>query len=140
MILKVSKNKLASIKIEAGSRTYCFDVKTSVDDTKYLVIRELKGETKKGQVMIFKEHIQAFRQGFRKAVRLMKKSKPKTYDVEQLRHIYPKAYVGWTKEEGNKLRTLYAQNKTIKELGGIFQRKPSAIRSRLRKLNKLGSI
>lgn len=94
MIPKISKNKLAFIEIAAGSRTYCFDVKTSVDGTKYLIIRELKGEAEKGQVMVFKEHIQAFRKGFRKAVRLMKKSKPKTYDVEQLRHIYPKAYVG----------------------------------------------
>lgn len=90
--------------------------------------------------MIFKEHVQAFRKGFRKTVRLMKRSKPKTYDVEQLRHTYPRAYAEWTKEEDGKLRGLYARNKTIKELVGIFQRKPSAIRSRPRKLSKLSSV
>ena len=52
------KNKLFSIEVVAGSRTYCFNVKTSVDGTKYLIIKELRDEIKKGQIMVFKEHIQ----------------------------------------------------------------------------------
>jgi len=138
--MRTPKNKLFSIKIAAGSRTYCFDVKTSVDGTKYLVIKELKGDIKEGQVMIFKEHLRAFRKGFRKAARFIKKSRSKTYNVEQLHHEYPKAYATWTQEEDDRLRSLYAQNKPIKELADIFQRKPSAIRSRLKKLDKLGLL
>lgn len=90
--------------------------------------------------MIFREHIQEFRKGFRKAVRFIKKSRPKTYDVEQLRRDYPKAYAPWIQDEDDRLRSLYAQNKPIKGLAGIFQRKPSAIRSRLKKLDKLGLL
>lgn len=138
--MKIPESKLFSIKIASGSRTYCFDVKTSVEGTKYLVIKELRDKVKRGQVMIFKEHIQAFRKGFRKAMRFIKKSKTKTYDVEQLRHEYPKAYAAWTQEEDNRLRSLHAQDKSTKELVGIFQRKPSAIRSRLKKLDKLGLL
>lgn len=134
------KSKLFSIKIAAGSRTYYFDIKTSVEGTKYLVIKELRDEVKKEQVIIFEEHIREFRKGFRKAVRFIKKSKAKTYDVEQLRHEYPKAYATWTQEEDNRLGNLYAQDKSIKELAGLFQRKPSAIRSHVRKLDKLRSL
>lgn len=138
--MRALKSKLFSIEIAAGSRTYCFDVKTSVDGTEYLVIKELRDGVKEGQIMIFKEHIQAFRKGLRKAVRFIKKSRSKTYTVEQLRHEYPKAYATWTQEEDDRLRNLYAQNKPIKELADIFQRKPSAIRSRLKKLDKLGLL
>lgn len=134
----MAKNKLFSIKIAAGSRAYCFDVKTSVDGTNYLVIKELRGDAKEGQVMIFKEHIQEFRKGLRKAVRFVRKSRPKAYNVKQLRRGYPKAYARWTEEEDKKLRKLYTQNKAVKELAGVFQRKPSAIRSRLKKMGKLG--
>lgn len=134
------KSKLFSIRIAAGSRTYCFDVKTSVEGTKYLVIKELRDDVKGRRLMIFKEHIQAFRKGFRKAVRFIKKSKTKTYNVEQLHHEYPKAYAKWTQEEDSRLRSLYAQNKSVNELAGIFQRKPNAIRSRLKKLDKLGLL
>lgn len=135
--MRTPKSKAFSIKIAAGSRTYCFDIKTSVEGTAYLVIRELRGNTKEGQVMIFKEHIQAFRKGFGEAVRFVRKSRSKAYNVEQLRRTYPKAYARWTEEEDKKLRKLYTQDKAVKELAGVFQRKPSAIRSRLRKLEKL---
>lgn len=138
--MRALKSKMFSIKIAAGSRTYCFDVKTSVDGTEYLVIKELRGDIREGQVMIFKEHIRAFRKGFRKAARFIKKNRPKTYDIEQLRRDYPKAYVKWTQDEDDRLRNLYAQSKPIKELASIFQRKPSAIRSRLKKLDKLGLL
>jgi hypothetical protein len=134
--MKTQRNELSSIKITSGSRTYYFNIKISVEGTKYLVIKELKNDEKKGQIMIFREYIQDFQKGFKKSLKLMKKGKSKAYDLDQLRRVYPKAYAGWTKEEEDKLKILYSRNKTINELVDIFQRKPGAIHSRLKKLIK----
>lgn len=60
--------------------------------------------------------------------------RPKAYTVTQVRRQHPKAYMKWTEEEDRRLRSEYAQGKTIIELARIFQRKPGAIRARLRKL------
>jgi archaellum component FlaC len=62
---------------------------------------------------------------------------PKTYDVEKIRQKYPRAYVKWSRAEDEKLKHEYASGQQIGELVKRFQRQPSAIRSRLR---KLGSI
>ncbi|MEG3896612.1 MULTISPECIES: hypothetical protein [unclassified Microcoleus] len=59
---------------------------------------------------------------------------PKTYDVEKVRQKYPRAYVKWSREEDEKLKNEYASGQQIGELVKRFQRQPSAIRSRLRKL------
>ncbi|MBI2314770.1 hypothetical protein HYU93_01795 [Candidatus Daviesbacteria bacterium] len=130
-------DKLSSIKIISGSRTYCFDIKTSVEGAKYLVIKELKNNVREGQIMIFEEYFQAFRKGFRKAVRTAKKGDLESYDIKQLRSKYPKAYELWAKDEEDSLKELWAHNKTIKEISSILQREPGAIRSRLKKLDKL---
>jgi hypothetical protein len=61
----------------------------------------------------------------------------KAYSVEAIRRRYPKAYAQWTETDDARLRELYAQRKTIAELADIFERKPSAIRSRLAKLGML---
>mgnify|MGYP001774260358 CR=1 FL=1 len=63
--------------------------------------------------------------------------RPKAYTVEQIRREYPKAYMKWTDEEDKRLKSEYALGKTITELARILQRKPSAIRSRLRKLGMI---
>jgi len=59
---------------------------------------------------------------------------PKTYDVEKIRQKYPRAYVKWSREEDENLQNEYASGQQIGELVKRFQRQPSAIRSRLRKL------
>lgn len=130
-------DKLSSIKIISGSRTYYFDVRKSVDGKKYLVIKELQNGIKKGQIMIFEEYFQDFRKGYRKAIRAPRKSRLKAYDIEKLYSIYPKAYELWTKEEEDNLKELWAHNKTIQEISDQLKRKPGAIRSRLKKLDKL---
>jgi len=127
--MKETKNKLISIDAPAGTRTYRFDVKTSVDGTEYLVIKELRNDNQTGRIMVFGEHIKAFRKGFRRAVRFIKK--------RQVQRDYPKTYTEWTEEEDYHLKHLYAHNKTIKEIAGALQREPRAINSRLKQLDKL---
>lgn len=58
----------------------------------------------------------------------------KAYSFEEIRKEYPKAYEPWTKEEDDQLKTEFNNGKSIDELAKMFQRKPSAIRDRLRKL------
>jgi len=133
------RKELFSEKIIAGRRTYFFDVKESIDGTRYLVISELKQVSEEDyehhRIMVFQEHIPIFVKGLNKALKFMKRiSKTKAYEVEEIRQKYPKAYMKWTKEEEDALRNYYLQGKTIDELASIFQRKPSAIRSRLQKL------
>ena len=136
------RKELFSEKVSAGSRTYFFDVKESAGGIKYLVIsesRQVGGESyEHNRVMVFEEHLVAFSEGFNKVVKfMMGDEKSKAYKVEQIRREYPKAYAKWTEEEDIRLRNEYAQGKRISELAEIFQRKPSAINSRLQKLGLL---
>ena len=134
------RKELLSEKVPAGSRTYFFDVKESADGVKYLVIsesRQISAESyEHNRVMVFQEHLVAFNEGFNKAIQFMI-GEGKAYDVEQIRREYPKAYAKWTEEEDTRLRYEHAQGRTVNELAESFQRKPSAIRSRLRKLGLL---
>lgn len=90
--------------------------------------------------MVFEEYIPEFRKGLRKAARFIKKSQRKIYSVDQVRRDYPNAYNLWTEKEEYCLKDLYAQNKAVDEMAAILQRKPSAIRSRLKKLEKLAML
>lgn len=55
--------------------------------------------------------------------------------LDRIREKYPKAYTKWTIEENEELCTLFKDGMSIKNLAQHFQRQPSAIRSRLRKLD-----
>lgn len=136
------RKELFSEKVSAGSRTYFFDVKESADGIKYLVISESRQAGEKSyehnRVMVFQEHLAAFKEGFNKALKSMiGEGESKAYHVEQIRRKHPKAYAKWTEEEDIRLRAEYAQGKTINELAEVFQRHPGAIRSRLQKLRLL---
>lgn len=57
-----------------------------------------------------------------------------TYSVEACRMDHPNAYMPWTQEDEDKLEQLFCEGKTTQELSDIFQRKQSAICSRVKKL------
>lgn len=131
--------ELFSEKVVAGSRTYFFDVKESRDETKYLVISESrkggKEEYEHNRIMIFQEHIPVFAKGLKKTLKFIRESsKTRAYGVEEIRQKYPKAYTKWTEDEDSILRSEYLRGNTVDELASTFQRQPSAVRSRLRKL------
>jgi len=138
--MTISKKKLFSKKVSAGSRTYFFDVKISKEGTKCLVIKESGQGNRETQIMVFEEHISEFRKGLKKALRFIKRSCRRTYSLNQVRRDYPNAYNLWTRKEEYRLKDLYAQNKAISEIAAVLQRKPSAIRSRLKKLEKLAML
>jgi hypothetical protein len=55
--------------------------------------------------------------------------------LEKIRKAHPRAYEKWSEEEDDNLIRLFREGKTPKEMAFQFQRQPSAIRSRLIKLN-----
>lgn len=56
------------------------------------------------------------------------------YSVAACRMEYPQAYTPWTEEDDSTLTQMYENGASIDELSSHFQRKPNAIRSRMKKL------
>jgi len=76
--MEENKKELFTEKIPAGSRTYYFDVKESVEGTKYLSISESRDSSetfKHNRVMIFKEHLLSFNVGLQKAIQFIFENK-----------------------------------------------------------------
>ncbi|WP_238178360.1 hypothetical protein [Calothrix sp. 336/3] len=61
----------------------------------------------------------------------------KSYSIEEIRKQYPRAYESWNAEEDEELRLQYNQQASIDEIATEFQRQPSAVKSRLKKLGLL---
>jgi len=57
-----------------------------------------------------------------------------TYSVFACQQEYPNAYTPWTEEDDLTLTQMWCEGATTKELAAHFQRKPSAITSRIKKL------
>jgi DNA-directed RNA polymerase specialized sigma24 family protein len=55
-------------------------------------------------------------------------------DLKQSKEKYKNAYETWEEKEDLLLKKLYFENKNNDEISQILKRKPSAIKSRLRKL------
>ena len=137
------KNEIFSVKVDASSRTYFFDVKESEDGTRYFTISESRqsdGKYEHNRIMVFGESFEAFGVAFnRMSDFLASLTKGKVYDVKEVRCEYPQAYQPWTAEDDHKLSVKYRQGLTVPELSELFQRKPSAIQSRLRKIGVIAS-
>ena len=54
--------------------------------------------------------------------------------LAKIRERYPRAYERWMEEDDNLLKQKFSEGVSIQDLSEFFQRRPSAIRSRLRKL------
>jgi DNA-binding NarL/FixJ family response regulator len=65
------------------------------------------------------------------------RGKPESYDARmaEIQDRHPRAYTEWKTEEDETLQQLFSSGKKAKEIAEILQRQPSAIRSRLEKLN-----
>ena len=66
-----------------------------------------------------------------------------TYSVFACQQEYPNAYTPWSEEDDLTLTQMWCEGATTKDLAAHFQRKPSAIRSRIKKLEleeKYGNV
>ena len=57
-----------------------------------------------------------------------------TYSVYACRQEFPNAYAPWSEEDDWTLTKMWCEGVTVNELADYFQRKPGAIRSRIKKL------
>jgi hypothetical protein len=60
------------------------------------------------------------------------------WTVTDARQKHRAAYTRWTEEDEARLASETARGRTVEELADLFERKPSAIESRLRRLRLLG--
>jgi hypothetical protein len=61
----------------------------------------------------------------------------KGYAVAEIRLEHPRAYEAWSPEDDGRLRHLFQTGSAVKQIASVLQRQPSAVRSRLAKLNLL---
>jgi DNA-binding CsgD family transcriptional regulator len=59
--------------------------------------------------------------------------------LEEIQQLHPRAYEKWTDEEDAQLTELFRSGKTAQQTAETLQRQPSAVRSRLKKLNLISS-
>ncbi|MEM2249465.1 MAG: DUF3276 family protein [Candidatus Bathyarchaeia archaeon] len=70
----MQRERLYSKKLNAGKRTYFFDIKKGRDGSAYLVITE-QTEDRKNRLMVFEEKAEAFMSALQEAVGKMKEVK-----------------------------------------------------------------
>jgi len=70
----VEKERLYSKKLNAGKRTYFFDIKKGRNGSAYLVITE-QTEDKKNRLMVFEDKAEAFMSALQEVVDKMKEVK-----------------------------------------------------------------
>lgn len=122
--------------IDAETRRYTFEVKTSIDKVNYLMITEVQHGKVKGRIMIFEEHIRNFNDGFVKTLEVIGISNKK-YSVAKIRKQFPRAYHKWTSQEEDILTKSFNAGIKNADIGKILERQPRAIRTRLQKLGLL---
>ena len=144
----------------AGSNIYTFEIEYSSDGKRHLIITEEKQssieEKSEVAIAVSEEYLTIFTEMLNTATRFMiehkaseaafaktssgivstneAKANQKSYSVEEKRKEHSKAYAKWTQDEDDKLKKLFAEGRTAKELAEIFQRNRGAITSRLAKL------
>lgn len=131
-----TRRELRSERIDAGSRTYFFDVKEATDGTKYLVISESRQnghDWEHHRVMIFEENFGPFFETLGRLAQTLG-VRQKSYSVDTIRQKHPRAYEPWSSEEDERLTSRYNEGFSVPELARVFQRQEGAIRSRLQKL------
>jgi len=86
--------------------------------------------------MVFEEHMVEFLHALTDGIEFMHPA-PQAGGYGEIRKKHPRAYEKWTEEDDARLRAEFASGTDRAELVGMFQRQPSAIKSRLRKLGLL---
>lgn len=134
-------------KMESKCGFIFFDIKEDGNEH-FLKITQSKsmrdGEFRREKIFITEQELPRFKEIIEQAIGYWnppKKTKDvpsqpqkKAYTWEEKREQYGNAYLPWEKEADDLLKKWYGEGKTISELSEMFERQPSAIRSRLRKL------
>ncbi|MBL7981935.1 MAG: hypothetical protein JNL52_09020 [Flavobacteriales bacterium] len=113
----------------------------NTNDLKFLSIVFQRSEK---AIQMEARRLMAERQDLRKALAMepepplqpasVNEEKAKSYSVALIREQHSMAYAPWTTEDDEKLERLFCEGKKPKQLAVVFGRQPSAITSRIKKL------
>lgn len=139
--------EIYSSRLRAGNKTWCVEMKEDANGSAFLEMTEhskIAGSERPRRIVVDKAHAEDLLETMADAVRRLlahehRKKRPapeqtKTYTVEAVRKEHPQAYARWTAEQDELLERLYCEGTPRKELASIFGREPSAITSRIKKL------
>lgn len=138
----MKKQSLYTESVEAGKRSFYFDIRESKNGSSYLVISEVTkqadGETQRRQVFIFENEMEGVAAKIsRSLVNFPKKRNTKNARIAKAKEQYAKAYNYWTKRDDYELALFYRQGSSMENISKSLQRQPGAIKIRLEKLNLL---
>jgi len=137
--------EVMNIKVTAGSKTYYVDVGQNVDGSRFVSLREVRGgaEGEGSRILIDEAYAAKLHRALGEVAAFLedkprrKSKQPATLAERRLSH--PRAYEPWTDEEEKQLAEGHAKGCSVGELARQLQRKPSAVRSRLRRLEDRGA-
>jgi hypothetical protein len=128
-----NRKEIFSEKVQAGRRTYFFDIKETCNGSRYMQLTESKIHEDtfvRHSILVFDDDISAFSEAF---IRMALKFKAPADSLEEVSE-YNNAYNRWSTTEDETLENLFCEDKTIEELSAHLGRTHGAIRSRIEKL------
>ncbi len=136
----MKKQTLFTESVEAGNRSFYFDIRESEKGSNYLVISEVSkkedGEKERRQIIIFENEIDRFATKIGASLlNFTRKSTSKEAIIARAKKKYPNAYEPWSKKEDAELALLYRKGSSTMELAESLKRQPGAIKLRLEKLD-----
>ena|ERR1700676_1365217 len=155
-------NRIASVKVSAGYRTYFLDLERHGEYGVCLVMSESKRLTdhqfERHRIIVDNEHLEGFVAALQKLLNesglMGSPGQPNSGEIiagntrdkdassegrsfAVIRQTYPRAYASWRAIDDERLRDAFKSCKETQVLADTFGRKPGAIQSRLRKLGLL---
>lgn len=127
-------------QVKCGNRTIFIDLKENKRGGNYLIITQTRMGTdekpERNSIVLFQDDLNRFGSAFLKTLvqfNYLDHAVSNEY-IDQVRTQHPNAYNKWSEEEDTSLKTMVEEGKDIEEVAGILQRRPGAIRYRLRRL------
>lgn len=135
----MKKQSLYTESVEAGNRSFYFDIRESENGSNYLVISEVTkkadGETERRQVFIFENEMERVAAKIsRSLVNFTRKSTSKEAIIAKAKEKYANAYEPWSEKEDSELALLHKKGSNPEIISKSLQRQPGAIKIRLKKL------
>lgn len=126
-----------SFSFVSGDRTYRFDVPSDASELQVTEFRNSNGVVACNSFAIPAKALHLFQEAFEKGAAWMDRN-PQDTRISVVKKEHQRAYERWSPEEDARLTSEFRSGVAVAELAELFQRQPSAIRSRLAKLGLEG--
>lgn len=137
-----NQKEVFSCRVSAGNRFYFFDVKQQADGGRFLSITEAKRsgdeDWERSRIIVDQLGFDEFFKGLSAVWQYLGiDCKTTSCKIDAIREHHPQAYKPWSAEDNARLEASFTEGKPINQIAAEFGRKPTAIRSRLRKLGRV---